>query len=851
MIFGQGGSVVPSFANPVIEISDSSRFDGPVTECFVYDDGSLLIVGGFNSYNGIIRKGIIKLLPNGELDNTFNYISGFQGGVLGLEPHPDGGFILFGGFTTYNGQPVNGLIWIDEMGNQNSSLNIGSGFYYNGATAAQVYAAAVQNDGKILVAGNFFSYQGNACDRFFRLNADGSVDESFIVQNYLPAMLDIFVIKIQDDNKILIGGNISAYGTNSNDGVVRIMPDGTEDNSFILPNLTAYLVKAIEITNDGNILIGGGILGQNSHCLEKVDFSGNVITSFSDGLGFEFSSSAPSVRCIYEDTDGSLLVGGYFKSYDGYPAVNIVKLQSSGEIDLTFNNAENATGLSTGPFFLGTEPLHITKAQNGNYYLSIPPNINNPGTVSRYNNVIRNGFAEITPLGELTTNFSTYYSFDAVGNFDYSVKIIESFEDYFLIGGSYSSFDGYVLTGIIKLDEDGNMDPNFNHVPFNSGITTFFSAIDVFPDSSIIVSGNFTQYDESPRNYLVKLDPNGYVDESFNVGQSSPSIKDVAVQAVNKVIVIGSFTTFEGQPLGGIVRLNANGSIDNTFQSGTGFAGSGSSPANVVTVQSDQKILLGGNFYSYNGVNVSRIIRLNEDGSLDETFNAPSDFPLGISEIVELPDGKILVGYRSVSTSYPGISRLNSDGSIDSTFQLNPMIDAGDYVFDIVQQPTGEVIAVGDFTSLTGTTASHILRAQNNGAIDQAFLEEGGFNDNANSLALHSDGGVVVVGDFSEYSAWTSYGIIKLDGTSNSTQNINQIKSNNEIYAYPNPSSSTVSIKIPSELINKTFTIIDESGRKIKIGQANSPIIEIEHLIPGIYLFSILNSDFLVHLVFN
>ena len=73
---------------------------------------------------------------------------------------------------------------------------------------------AVQSDGRIVIGGRFTSYDGVARNRIARLHTDGSLDESFD-----PGVgLDDFpeAIAVQSDGKILIGGNFTSY-----DGVAR------------------------------------------------------------------------------------------------------------------------------------------------------------------------------------------------------------------------------------------------------------------------------------------------------------------------------------------------------------------------------------------------------------------------------------------------------------------------------------------------------------------------------------------------------------------------------------------------------------------------------------------------------
>ena len=73
--------------------------------------------------------------------------------------------------------------------------------------------------------------------------------------------------------------------------------------------------------------------------------------------------------------------------------------------------------------------------------------------------------------------------------------------------------------------------------------------------------------------------------------------------------------TFSGNiPANRIIRIDSNGNKDNTFEYGSGFP-SGTTGANVIISQTNGKYLLGGSFTSYNGTKADRIVRLNQDGT--------------------------------------------------------------------------------------------------------------------------------------------------------------------------------------------------------------------------------------------
>ncbi len=192
-----------------------------------------------------------------------------------------------------------------------------------------------------------------------------------------------------------------------------------------------------------------------------------------------------------------------------------------------------------------------------------------------------------------------------------------------------------------------------------------------------------------------------------------------------KVLVTGSFysAATTSPKYGSILRLNNDGSFDNTFNAGNeGAYGIIAATA----IQADGKILIGGGFPTYNGTSLNGIARINPDGSLDNTFNPGTGFssiipPPWVSSIAVQTDGKIIVGGGFTSfngTAIKGICRLNSDGSLDTTFNSG----SGHRVLDVAIQTDGKIIAAGSFGTFNGGTSSgRLVRINTDGTLDNTF----------------------------------------------------------------------------------------------------------------------------------
>ncbi|MEY3471260.1 MAG: hypothetical protein RLZZ223_610 [Candidatus Parcubacteria bacterium] len=198
-------------------------------------------------------------------------------------------------------------------------------------------------------------------------------------------------------------------------------------------------------------------------------------------------------------------------------------------------------------------------------------------------------------------------------------------------------------------------------------------------------------------------------DTGIPVGFNNP-VNTLALQSDGKILVGGNFTSYQGVGANYIIRLNSDGSRDTSFNVGTGF----NSTVNTLTLQSDGKILVGGWFTSYQGVGANNIIRLNSDGSRDNSFNIGSGFSGSVSQIIVQSDGKVLVGggftsYQGVGANY--IIRLNSDGSRDTSFNIGTGFNS--WVYSLSLQSDGKILVGGNFTIYQDQPAGYLIRVGN------------------------------------------------------------------------------------------------------------------------------------------
>jgi uncharacterized delta-60 repeat protein len=325
----------------------------------------------------------------------------------------------------------------------------------------------------------------------------------------------------------------------------------------------------------------------------------------------------------------------------------------------------------------------------------------------------------------------------------------------------------FLVLGFKLCSQTTTIDNTFNVGFVNSAVITSI----IQPDQKILVGGSFSEFNGSSRNCIARILPNGNIDNSFSIGTGftmtnlqSTNVTSIDVQSDGKIIVVGSFDSYNGTLRNRIVRVNVNGNIDLNFNIGTGFNGQ----PRAVKIQNDGKIIVGGNFSEYNGVSVGNIIRLNQDGSIDNSFTSGTGFDASVRAINIQNDGKIIIcGFFS---SYNGITknkviRLNVDGTIDTAFNIGNGFTGDLYCLKI--QNDGKILLGGQVTAFNGINTTNIVRLNSNGTLDASFITGSGFNGNVDVISFSANQKILVGGFFTSYNGVMRNRIARLnsDGT--------------------------------------------------------------------------------------
>ncbi|RFC53756.1 T9SS type A sorting domain-containing protein [Brumimicrobium aurantiacum] len=790
-------------------------FDNAVNSIAVQDDGKIIAGGDFISHNldTIVSKGIMRLNSDGSVDHTFNTQGGIGGGlekVRIVAIQSDGKILIGGDFNSYGiYSSVSSLARINTDGSLDTAFasNLGIGFRYLNLGSGSVSTVHIQDDGKILVGGWFTSFDGVPRNRIARLNSDGTLDSSFDPGTGFNET--VLTLDIQVDGKILVGGHFTTFNGTTNNRLVRLNPDGTKDASFNLGSAFNYLVKTIKLQNDNKILVGGEFTSYNgiaSKRLIRLNSDGSIDNTLDTGTGVNVTGP---VYTIEIQDDHKILLGGPFNSYNDTVKGMLVRVHENGMIDNQFNIATGINGIVNSIVVQPDKKVVVA------------------GWFTTIKNVSSSRIARLNPDGGLDTTFDIGTGFQSVVN----TLAIQS-DGKIIVGGKLVSFNGVTQNQISRLNYDGSIDPTFD---IGIGFDKYVKSIAVQEDGKILVGGYFSSFNGFSSNKIIRLNADGSHDASFNIGSGiegySGNVFSIVIQDNGKIILGGVFTSFDGIPCNNIVRLNTDGSFDNSFNSGSGF----DEGVNTIRVQNDGKILVGGYFSNFNGSPVNGIIRLNSDGTHDTSFDSGTGLNNAHSIVIQ-NNGKIIAGGNF--DTYDGenrnnIVRLHADGSIDESYEIGSGFDQP--VYSLVFQEDDELIVGGKFISYNGIGRNRIARILTgcvDASVDTDWSVLTATNSNATYQWVDCDNNYAPVpNETSQVFTVTQDGNYAVIVTSNATNcvdtsncinitnaSVNDFFAASNLSIYPNPNNGSFTIDTDSAI---SVEVVNTVGRSILRKQLN------------------------------
>ena len=727
----QYGTIDPTF-NPTdigYGYGDGTNYD--VKTMAVQADGKIIIAGNFTQYNTTECNYIARLNADGTLDASFNPGTGANNGIGTIALQPDGKIIIAGFFTSYNGTGRNRIARLNADGSLDASFNPGTG------ANDWISTTTLQPDGKIIIGGGFISYNGTGRNRIARLNNDGSLDASFNPGTGADDWL--WTTALQPNGKIIIGGYFTTYNGTWRSRIARLNPDGTLDTSFNPGDGANQRVATTSLQPNGKVIIGGEFTAYNGTArghIARLNTDGSLDASFDTGTGATIAVATSTLQ-----PDGKVIIGGHFTLYNGTARNRIARVNADGSLDASFNPGLGANNTVSTMTIQPDGKIII-----GGYFNPYPP-------TGRY-------------IARLNADGSPDATFNPSTGADHYVRTSALQPDgKTIIGGVFASYNGVWRNHIARLNTDGSLDTSFNP---GTGASDNVVTTTPQPDGKVVIGGYFTSYNGTGRNRIARLNADGSLDAAFDPGTGASSlVQCTALQPNGKVIIAGYFTSYNGIARSRIARLNADGSLDTSFDPVTGT----NNPITATALQPDGKIIIGGGFTAYNAAQRNRIARLLANSTLDASFDPGTGADGWVLTTALQTDGKILIGGQF--TSYNGvgrnrIARLNADGTLDSSF--NPGAGTnGTSVSIAVLQPDGKIIIGGDFTTCNGTGRNRIARLNADGTLDPSFNPGAGADFDIHTAALQPNGKLIIGGAFTSYNGTGRNRIARINATTPDT----------------------------------------------------------------------------------
>ena len=331
----------------------------------VYDikrqaDNKLVISGAFTTLDGNASSGIIRLNTDFSIDTTFstNIGTGANSIVESIMIQSDGKIVCVGAFSDFNGVSVGRIIRLNTDGTEDTTFttNVGT------ASGSALYDVKIQNDGKIIVAGAFTTWNGNARNRLVRLNTDGTEDTAFYTNLGTGFGLQVRSTEIQSDGKIIAVGQFTTFNGNTRNRVVRLNSDGTEDTSFYTLLGTAFnnAMYGIKIQQDDKILLAGSnsqFNGTGFPRFVRLYKNGTLDSVFQNTLlPTSFNNTIIPQNSVLVQNDTDIIVSGLFTTFKGSTRNRILRLNYDGTEDTAFYT-NTGGGFSSSPrvvYYLGT-----------------------------------------------------------------------------------------------------------------------------------------------------------------------------------------------------------------------------------------------------------------------------------------------------------------------------------------------------------------------------------------------------------------------------------------------------------------------------------------------------------------
>ncbi len=570
-----------------------------------------------------------------------------------------------------------------------------------------------------------------------------------------------------------------SFGTN---GTVRTEVSGNDSMSCV--------AKSAVIQRDGKILVAGYAYSGSIHFFVVFRYlsDGTVDTTFgTDGFaltGFDNGVGNDVANSVALQADGKIIVAGSSSNNGQGSTFAVARYDTDGTLDTTFGTKGTVRTQVNGIYGNNDAGSAVAVQRDGK--IVVAGTSNGSFALARYNS---DGTLDNT-FGSGGTVSSTYHGSDGTGDFGRSL-VIQLDGKIVVAGSAYTFMDGGNTFAVARIDTDGVLDDTFAEfgsvkLPlFGYGPNALGESVALGSDGRLYVAGLFNNDDGQGNEFaLYRLRADGSLDSTFGTdgfvgnkidGGNAGDDEGMSVTVLEDgKVMIGGFSKSTSGFAFAACRYDSTGVVDSTFGTSGSmriniYGGSGADDeASSLIIQPDGKFVMAG----YSVVDTSQLIaiaRCDSNGSLDDSFNqtgtTKTATPGGFGDdratgLAIQPDGKIVVAGGSGQKF--AVARYNSDGSLDSQFgnggKAKVSISGGygnDAGESVAIQSDGKIVVAGH-TSNGSKGEFAVARFNPNGTLDNSFGTSGtamaqingsdGTSDFAVSVAVQSDGKIVLGG---------------------------------------------------------------------------------------------------------
>jgi uncharacterized delta-60 repeat protein len=304
-----------------------AQFNAEASAIVQQPDGKIVVSGSFTTINNVVKNRIARLNADGSLDPTFDAGAGLNDFATTIIVQPDGKILLGGYFNSVNSTTRYHVARLNSDGSLDTT--------FQPPQLSTVYSMALQPDGKLLAVGSSVT----------RFNTDGSLDSTF----KRPDVYVVLSIAVQADGKLLIGGNFNQINGTAVNHVARLNADGTLDQSFNTGAGPNFNVNAVAWQPDGKAIIAGNFTSFNgtptTAALVRLNVDGSLDSSFQ---AHQVMPGNSPIQLLLMQPDGKILVGGYMTmSGPNFTRRNIARLEN--DLFVTWADGDSADKIITLP----------------------------------------------------------------------------------------------------------------------------------------------------------------------------------------------------------------------------------------------------------------------------------------------------------------------------------------------------------------------------------------------------------------------------------------------------------------------------------------------------------------------